>query len=144
LLICGGLVLAVRWDKARQRRSWEDAAPYEDDDQEGFQPKHEETVRPRPRIALVVPLVETAVILAAVARTELSDEMTILIGEDIAPKFQRAKRELVLATVGAAPGEYERSRDRAFSGVGSSNEPLVEVRGLEPLSSSDHLGLLRA
>jgi hypothetical protein len=66
LLICGGLVLAVRWDKARQRRSWEDIAPYEDDDQEGFQPKHEETVHPRPGISLVVPLVETAVIVAAV------------------------------------------------------------------------------
>jgi len=55
--------------------------------------------------------------------------MTILIGRDIAPRFERAKRELVLATVGGPSGEHERSPDRLFSGVGSSNEPLVDQRG---------------
>jgi site-specific DNA recombinase len=76
-----------------------------------------------------------------IARTELSDEMTILIGEDIAPKFQRANRELVLAAVGAAPGGYVRSPDGVFSGVGSSNEPLVGERGLEPPRDCSHRNL---
>jgi hypothetical protein len=79
-----------------------------------------------------------------VARTDLSDEMSILVGADIAPRFERAKRELVLAPVEAAPGGDLRRREVVFSGVGSSKEPLVEVRGIEPLSPGDRLGLLRA
>jgi putative oligomerization/nucleic acid binding protein len=46
VLIAGGLVLVVRWDKARQRRSWEEAAAYEDDDNGMVPPGYEEAAGP--------------------------------------------------------------------------------------------------
>ena len=71
-----------------------------------------------------------------IARTHLSDEMTILIGKDIAPRFERARRELVLARIGDGLGNDGRERELVFSGVGSSKAGLVEVRGFEPLTSA--------
>jgi site-specific DNA recombinase len=71
-----------------------------------------------------------------IGRTDLSDEMSILIGEDIAPVFELEKKELVLASVGAPSNRDGRDRDVLFSGVGSSKTALVEVRGFEPLTSA--------
>jgi site-specific DNA recombinase len=71
-----------------------------------------------------------------IARTELSDEMSILIGEEIAPSFQRAERDLAFASVGSSPISDSRDRELVFSGVGSSKTPLVDLRGVEPLTSS--------
>jgi hypothetical protein len=64
-----------------------------------------------------------------IARTELSDEMSILIGEEIAPTFQRASRELVLAGASPSQGSRVGHRELLFSGVGSSKAPLVDQRG---------------
>jgi hypothetical protein len=53
--------------------------------------------------------------------------MSILIGEDIAPTFAAARRELVLAGVPAVMKPSDRSGELLFSRVGSIKEPLVEV-----------------
>jgi hypothetical protein len=62
-----------------------------------------------------------------IARTELTDEMSILIGEEIAPRFERERRELVLAPVGSSSSSDIRNREVLFSGVGSSKTPLVDL-----------------
>jgi hypothetical protein len=78
--------------------------------------------------------------LDGIARTELTDEMSILIGEEIAPRFQRAGRELAYTSVGSSPNGNGRDRELVSLAVGSSNEPLVEVRGVEP-GGADGLAL---
>ena len=70
-----------------------------------------------------------------IARTELTDEMSILIGEEIAPRFERESRELILAPVGSSPSGDVQGRELLFSGVGLSKTPLVDLRGFEPLTS---------
>jgi hypothetical protein len=36
-----------------------------------------------------------------IARTDVTEEMSILIGKEIAPRFERERRELVLAPMGS-------------------------------------------
>jgi hypothetical protein len=59
-----------------------------------------------------------------VAGSELTDEFALVLSEDMVNRFQRS--------------------EPASSGAGSIVDRLVEVAGIEPASSGDHLGLLRA
>ncbi len=61
--------------------------------------------------------------------SELSDEMSILIGEEIAPTFQRERRELVYAAFEPSARSQVEDRELVFSGVGSSKNRLVDQRG---------------
>src|SRR5207253_1984460 len=48
LLICGGIALLVRWDRARQRRQLEEADLYEDEEGDGLSPESEIGYDPEP------------------------------------------------------------------------------------------------
>lgn len=61
-----------------------------------------------------------------VVRSELTEGFAAVAAQAFASRYQRALPEPIL------------------SGVGLTKTPLVEVRGIEPLSPGDHLGLLRA